>query len=333
MAKIRLLPDDLVSQVAAGEVIERPASVVKELVENSIDAGARRIEVVVNRGGISLIRVVDDGVGMNRTDALLAVERHATSKIATKEDLAAISTLGFRGEALPSIASVSRFRLSTREREALSGTAIEIKGGKLSGVKDSGDAPGTQIEARSLFYNLPARRKFLRTENTEFSHVEHQTRVQAIAHPEISFTLIRDERAVFQLPATRALIDRVRGLVGVELVSELVEVPRKERNGVAIWGLIGRPGIGRSNRSQQFVFLNGRPVEAPLLQYALREGYHTALMKGQYPVTFLFLEMDPCEVDVNVHPAKREVRFRDGNGVKGAVVEAVSGAVLGTPAG
>src|SRR6478735_9702098 len=200
MSRIRLLPEILASQVAAGEVIERPASVVKELVENSIDAGAKRIEVLIRRGGISLIRVVDDGSGMDRDDALLCLERHATSKIRTGHDLAAIRTLGFRGEALPSIASVSRFRLTTRERDALVGTEVLVNGGKIEAVRDCGDAPGTQIEARSLFYNLPARRKFLRTENTESSHVEHQLHLQAIGHPNVAFVFVNEERVVYQLP-------------------------------------------------------------------------------------------------------------------------------------
>ncbi len=332
MAKIKLMPDALASQVAAGEVVERPASVVKELVENSIDAGAGKIEVSVNRGGISLIRVVDDGDGMNRTDALLSLERHATSKMRTVEDLSAIGTLGFRGEALPSIASVSKFTLSTREREALCGTEITVNGGKMISVKDSGEAPGTQVEVRSLFFNVPARRKFLRTENTEFSHVEHQVRVQAIAHPEIGFTLVRGDRIVFQLAPNQGLLERIAGLAGADLSGRLIEVPRETRDGVEIFGFIGEAGLGRSNRSQQLTFLNRRPVESPILQYAIREGYHTALMKGQYPVTFLFLEMDPQGVDVNVHPAKKEVRFHDGNGVRNAVIEAVAAALKASPA-
>src|SRR5437588_5000189 len=207
MSRIRLLPEILASQVAAGEVVERPASVVKELVENSIDAGARKIEVIIRRGGISLIRVVDDGCGMDRDDALLSLERHATSKIRTASDLAAIATLGFRGEALPSIASVSRFRVTTREREAIAGTEIIVNGGKIETVRDGGDAPGTQIEVRSLFYNLPARRKFLRTENTEASHVEHQLHLQAIGHPAIGFVFVNDERVVYQLPPAIHLRD------------------------------------------------------------------------------------------------------------------------------
>lgn len=323
MGKIHLLSDALASQVAAGEVVERPASVVKELVENSIDAGAQNIEVRVQRGGIALIRVADDGCGMNRDDALMCMERHATSKLRTKEDLGAIGTLGFRGEALPSIASVSKFRLNTREAKDLQGTEVTINGGKMVAVKDSGEPPGTQIEVRSLFYNVPARRKFLRAENTEYSHVEQQVRLQAIAHPERRFALVRGERLAFQLPATRNLLERIRGLAGNTLASELLAVEPHECNGVRVSGYIGPPGMGRPNRAQQLVFLNGRPVEAPVIHYGLREGYHTALMKGQHPVTFLFIEVDPSKVDVNVHPAKKEVRFHDGNSVRDAVIEAV----------
>jgi DNA mismatch repair protein MutL len=325
MSRIRLLPEILASQVAAGEVIERPASVVKELVENSIDAGARKIEVSARRGGISLIRVVDDGCGMDRDDALLSLERHATSKIRTANDLAAIATLGFRGEALPSIASVSRFRLTTRERDAVAGTEIIVAGGKIETVRDSGEAPGTQIEVRSIFFNLPARRKFLRSENTESRNLEHQLHLQATGHPEIAFAFVRDERVVFQLPAVTSLVDRIRDLHGKELIERLLAVEEGGNDSarIRIRGLIGQAGVSRQTRAQQLVFVNGRAVENAVLSAALREGYHTALMKGQFPVTFLFLDLDPAAVDVNVHPAKREVRFRDPNGVREAVVEAV----------
>jgi DNA mismatch repair protein MutL len=324
MSRIRLLPEILASQVAAGEVIERPASVVKELVENSIDAGARKIEVSVRRGGISLIRVVDDGCGMDRDDALLSLERHATSKIRTSADLAAIATLGFRGEALPSIASVSRFRLTTREPAAVAGTEIIVSGGKIETVRDGGEAPGTQIEVRSIFYNLPARRKFLRSENTESRNIEHQLHLQATGHPEIAFAFVRDERVVFQLPAVANLLDRIRDLHGKELVDRLLAVEEPSaKASIRIRGLIGQAGVSRQTRAQQLVFVNGRSVENALLTAGLREGYHTALMKGQFPVTFLFLDLDPAAVDVNVHPAKREVRFRDPNSVREAIVGAV----------
>ena len=329
MSRIALLSEEVASQVAAGEVIERPASVVKELVENSLDAGARKVEVMIRRGGSSMIRVVDDGSGMDRDDALLCLERHATSKIRTGLDLAAISTLGFRGEALPSIASVSRFRLTTREHGALAGTDLSVNGGRIDYVRDGGEAPGTQIEVRSLFYNLPARRKFLRSENTESSHVEHQLHLQAIGHPDVGFVLLNDDRVVHQLPAAANLLERIRDLRGGALAAELLEVADEEVDGVRLRGFIGKPGVSRSSRAQQLIFVNGRAVENPTLNFALREGYHTALMKGQYPVTFLFLDMDPAVVDVNVHPAKREVRFRDPSALREVVIERIRRAIEG----
>ena len=323
MGRIRLLSETVASQVAAGEVVERPASVVKELVENSLDAGARNIDIAIRRGGISLVRVIDDGCGMDRDDALLSLERHATSKIRSAADLQAVATLGFRGEALPSIASVSRFRVSTREAGAIAGTEIIVNGGKIDVVRDGGEAPGTQVEVRSLFYNLPARRKFLRSENTESRNIEHQIHLQAIGHPEIGFSLMRDDRILFQLPATATLGDRIRDLYGVELLQRLVEVNGAASPKIQISGFIGQAGLSRQTRSQQLVFVNGRAIESNLITGAVREGYHTALMKGQYPVTFLFVELDPAAVDVNVHPAKREVRFRDPNGVREAVVRCI----------
>src|SRR6195256_6515814 len=325
MSRIRLLSETVASQVAAGEVVERPASVVKELVENSLDAGARKIDVVIRRGGISLVRVIDDGCGMDRDDALLSLERHATSKIRSAADLESVATLGFRGEAVPSIASVTRFRLTTREAGAIAGTEILVNGGKLDVVRDSGEAPGTQVEARSIFYNMPARRKFLRSENTESRNIEHQLHLQATGHPEIAFVFVRDDRVVLQLPAAASLLDRIRDLHGKDLVDRLLPVEESKNNPakIRIRGLIGQAGVSRQTRAQQLVFVNGRAIESPVLSAALREGYHTALMKGQFPVTFLFLDLDPAAVDVNVHPAKREVRFRDPSAVREAVVDAI----------
>src|SRR6184192_3359329 len=323
MSRIRLLPDIVASQVAAGEVVERPASVVKELIENSIDADARKIEITRHRGGMSLVRVVDDGCGMDRDDALLSLERHATSKIRSVSDLEAIGTLGFRGEALPSIASVSRFRLTTREPDAVAGIEILVNGGKIDIVRDGGEAPGTQVEVRSLFYNLPARRKFLRSENTESRNIEHQIHLQAIGHSRIGFSLLRDDRMLFQVPSAATLGDRIRDLYGIELLQRLVEVNGTPSRNIRVAGFIGQAGLSRQTRSQQLVFVNGRATESGLLTAALREGYHTALMKGQYPVTFLFLKIDPGSVDVNVDPAKREVRFRDPIAVREAVVRSI----------
>ena len=323
MSRIRLLPETVASQVAAGEVIERPASVIKELVENSVDAGAHKIYIFVRRGGVSYIRVIDDGSGMDRDDALLSLERHATSKIRSVSDLEAIGTLGFRGEALPSIASVSRFRLTTREKEATAGTEIIVNGGKIDIVRDGGEAPGTQVEVRSLFYNVPARRKFLRSENTESRNIEHQLHLQAIGHANVAFSFARDDRLVFQLPATATLTDRIRDLYGSDLLAQLLPLNGADSSQIKIGGLIGQAGLSRQTRSQQLVFVNGRAIDSPIITAAIREGYHTALMKGQYAVTFLFLEIDPGAVDVNVHPSKREVRFRDPNGVREAIVRAI----------
>src|SRR5438045_6561862 len=303
MGRIRLLPETVASQVAAGEVIERPASVVKELVENSVDAGAEKIDVSIRRGGMSVIRVIDDGWGMDRDDALLCLERHATSKIRSAADLQAVATLGFRGEALPSIASVARFRLTTREADAMAGTEVLVNGGKIDVVRDGGEAPGTHVEVRSLFYNLPARRKFLRSENTESRNIEHQVHLQAIGHPEIGFSLMRDDRIVFQLPATATLGDRIRDLYGVELLQRLAEVKPAAFPKIRTSGFIGQAGLSRQTRSQQLVFVNGRAIESSLITAAIREGYHTALMKGQYTVTFLVLELDAKAVDVDANPA------------------------------
>src|SRR5690349_13942106 len=239
MGRIRLLAETVASQVAAGEVVERPASVVKELVENSLDAGAGKIDTVIRRGGSSLVRVIDDGSGMDRDDALLSLERHATSKIRSAADLQAVATLGFRGEALPSIASVSRFRLTTREPRAIAGTEIIVNGGKIEVVRDGGEAPGTQVEVRSLFYNVPARRKFLRSENTETRNIEHQLHLQAIGHPQIAFSLMRDDHLLFQLPASARLRDRIRDLYGADLLQRLVEVSDPARPGIQISGFIG----------------------------------------------------------------------------------------------
>jgi DNA mismatch repair protein MutL len=324
MSKIRVLPDILASQVAAGEVVERPASVVKELVENSIDAGAREIRVDIDRGGSALIRVSDDGCGMSREDALLSLERHATSKLRTAGDLAAILTLGFRGEAVPSIASVSRFRLVTRETNAVAGTEIVVDGGKVRDVRDAGCAPGTVIEAKALFYNMPARRKFLRAETTESAHVEHQLRLHALAAPNIRFRLRRDEREVFDLPPAAKSVDRVRQLLGADLSRELVELPQTRGNGISVHGYVLPASHARKGRRHQFVFLNGRPVEDAVISRALAEGFRGALADGLHPAAWLWIELEPTLVDVNVHPAKREVRFHRPIDVRDVILEAVA---------
>jgi DNA mismatch repair protein MutL len=322
--KIRVLPDILASQVAAGEVVERPASVVKELVENSIDAGARDIRVDIDRGGSGLIRVSDDGCGMSREDALLSLERHATSKLRTAGDLAAILTLGFRGEAVPSIASVSRFRLVTREPDSVSGTEIWVDGGKIREVREAGCAPGTVIEAKALFYNMPARRKFLRAETTESAHVEHQLRLHALAAPHVRFRLRRDDREILDLPPAAKAVDRVRQLLGTDLSRELISIPLTHGPGISLHGHLLPASHARKGRRHQFVFLNGRPVEDAVISRALAEGFRGALPDGMYPAAWLWIDLEPTLVDVNVHPAKREVRFHRPLDVRDLILEAVS---------
>lgn len=324
MPKIRVLPDILASQVAAGEVVERPASVVKELVENSIDAGAREIRVDIDRGGSALIRVSDDGCGMSREDALLSLERHATSKLRTAGDLATIMTLGFRGEAVPSIASVSRFRLVTREADSVAGTEVLVDGGRIHDVRDAGCAPGTVIEAKALFYNLPARRKFLRAETTEAAHVEHQLRLHALAAPHIRFRLRRDDREVLDLPPAARALDRVRQLLGNDLSRELLSLPLTHGSGISVQGYVLPASHARKGRRHQFVFLNGRPVEDAVISRALAEGFRGALADGLYPAAWLWIDLEPALVDVNVHPAKREVRFHRPIDVRDSILEAVA---------
>jgi DNA mismatch repair protein MutL len=358
MNRIRLLSEQVANQIAAGEVVERPASVVKELVENSLDAEAERITVEIQAGGRALIRVTDDGLGMSRDDALLCLERHATSKIQRAEDLHSISTMGFRGEALPSIASVSRFTLTTRERESESpeGTQISINGGRIQDVRAAGCATGTTVEVRQIFFNLPARRKFLRAEETESAHIQHYLTVAALACPRVAFVFIKDGRTVWQLPSVggpddldgrlAALRERHRSLAGggprmiavhhtaklpaLTEADELRDAPAPDRDpdAIAVWGLIGAPGLSRSNRDDQHIFVNRRPVENRGLNFSLIEGYHTALMKGQYPVCCLFIEIDPAEVDVNIHPSKREVKFHRERTVRQIVAQAVRNALL-----
>lgn len=329
MSKIQILDDTLASQVAAGEVVERPASVVKELVENSIDAGARHITVELQRGGTAMIKVTDDACGMSREDALLSLERHATSKLKKSEDLASILTLGFRGEAVPSIASVSRFRLSTREHGNLAGTEIVVDGGRLSDVRDAGTPEGTCIEVKQLFYNVPARRKFLRAESTESAHVEHQFRLHALAAPEVRFTLIKDGRQVFDLAATKDWRVRISGIAGQQAATSLIEVPATPAKGMKLRGYLLPAQFARKGKRQQYVFLNGRPVEDSAISRALKDGYRGAIVEGSHPAAWLWLDMDPSLVDVNVHPAKKEVRFHRPHEIRALISDAVEQALRG----
>ena len=334
MNRIHLLPEHVANQIAAGEVIERPASVLKELLENSLDAGATQVDVQIGAGGRSLVAVSDNGCGMGKDDALLCLERHATSKLRDSDDLDRIASYGFRGEAIPSIASVSKFRLRSREPDAIAGTEIIIDGGKLRDVHEVGLAPGTQIEVRSLFYNLPARRKFLRTEPTESAHIRHTMLLAGLARPDVGFTLAMDEQAPQRWMPGEDLRQRLVSIFGAEWVG--LTVPIEASTGeLRLRGFIGKPGVSRAARNEELFFINQRPVENRTLHFGLLEGYHNSLMKGRYPVAILFLEMDPSGVDVNIHPAKREVRFHDDFTIRHFVVKSVQEALKdfsGTPA-
>lgn len=341
MAKIALLPEQLINQIAAGEVVERPASVVKELLENSIDAGAKRIVVTVRQGGVGLIRVSDDGAGMSPEDALLSLERHATSKIRLLEDLQAIKSMGFRGEALASIASVSLLTMRTRRAEDPQGWELYLEGGKLLRQAPVGCAPGTEIEVAALFYNTLPRLKFLKSEQTEYQNVLDTVINAAMAFPQIAFKLVQesprgdnsaslietiddnmgvvvsptqaapmDSRVALDLPATGELSLRLRGLLGKTVSDDLLEIYYGGVN-LAIRGYIGKPQLSRSNRSLQYFFVNGRPINSHVLSYAVKQAYHSLLPKERYPVFAIFFELDPSMVDVNCHPRKTEVKFRD----------------------
>jgi DNA mismatch repair protein MutL len=334
MNRIHLLPEHVANQIAAGEVIERPASVLKELLENSLDAGATQVDVQIGAGGRSLVSVTDNGCGMGKDDALLCLERHATSKLRDSDDLDRIASYGFRGEAIPSIASVSKFRLRTREPDALAGTEIIIDGGKLRDVHEVGLAPGTQIEVRSLFFNLPARRKFLRTEATESAHIRHTILLAGLARPDVGFTLTMDENFPQRWMPGESLRQRLVSIFGAEWADLTVPIEAAS-GGLRLHGFIGKPGVSRAARGEELFFINQRPVENRTLHFGLLEGYHNSLMKGRYPVAILFLEMDPSGVDVNIHPAKREVRFHDDFTIRHFVVKSVQEALqdfAGAPA-
>ncbi len=333
MPAIRILSDRVANQIAAGEVIERPAAVVKELVENALDAGATRLAVEFRHGGRSLMRVEDNGAGMTKDEALLSLERHATSKLVETTDLDRLATFGFRGEALPSIASVSRFELQTRRAEATAGTEVVVNGGKLVHVRECGTTPGTRITVSHLFNAVPARRKFLKSDATESAHIIQTVRLYALACPATAFTLVEDGRVLLQSPACTTLVERVGEIFGRQLAADLLPL-ETDGEGLRLAGLIGKPGISRATRHEMLMFVNRRPVDSRTLNYALIESYATSLAKGRYPVAVLFLDLDPAAVDVNVHPAKREVRFRNEGGVRGFVIRAVLQKLreLGAPA-
>lgn len=320
---IQLMSDTLASQVAAGEVVERPASVVKELVENSIDAGATAIRVEIRRGGVSLIKVTDDGCGMSKADTQMCLLRHATSKLRKVEDLFDIRQLGFRGEALPSIASVSQLTLTTRRAQDVEGWRVSCEGGDMAPLMNAGCAPGTEISISNLFFNTPVRRKFLKSDETESGHVEHQVRLHALAFPNIRFTFVRDGAVVFDVAGTHDLRLRIADFIGRDTADQLMQVRPSEAPGITISGYLMPLSAARRNRRMQYVFLNGRPIEDTIINRAVRDGYG-GFPTGLHPGLFLYLQVEPALVDVNVHPAKREVRFRRPSELTLAIIEAVA---------
>src|SRR6267142_4995127 len=351
MGKIHVLAERVANQIAAGEVVERPASVVKELLENALDAGSTRIRIQVEAGGKKLIQITDNGCGMVRDDAMLAFERHATAKIKDTDDLLRISTLGFRGEALPSIASVSRLHLETRAQEESAGTVIEINGGKMIRVEEAGLPLGTSITIRDLFFNTPARKKFLKAESTELSHIASLVTHYALAHPEKHFELHSTSNAILVAPPVAGHRERIYQIFGRETLDELVPMAavlpfarvglpqpppwrrhpddvQPEPGELRVHGFISKPEVQKLNRNSIFIFVNGRLIRDRLIQHALTEAYRNILPPTVYPVVLLFLEMPYVEVDVNVHPSKTEVRFRQQNAVHDFVRDSVRTALM-----
>jgi DNA mismatch repair protein MutL len=355
MARIHVLSETVANQIAAGEVVERPASVVKEMLENSLDAGATRIKISIEAGGKKLIQISDNGCGMVRDDAMLAFERHATSKIKKAEDLLCISTLGFRGEALPSIASVSRLRLETRAPEEPAGTVVEINGGKIARVEEAGLPPGTSITVRDLFFNVPARKKFLKSESTELSHIASLVTHYVLAHPDKHFELHSAANAMLVAPPVGGHSERVYQVFGREILDQLIPVAaqqalermglpqpppwrRKEQDDddsipkdpgeMRIHGFVSKPEIQKLNRNSIFVFVNGRLIRDRLVQHALTEAYRNIMPPTVYPVVLLFLELPAAEVDVNVHPSKTEVRFRQQSAIHDFVRDTARAALM-----
>jgi DNA mismatch repair protein MutL len=315
---VRILPADVANKIAAGEVVERPASVVKELVENSLDAGATRIVVRIVGAGRRLIEVVDNGHGMSEQDALLSVERHATSKVRLAEDLDSIQTLGFRGEALASIAAVSRFELVTRRADAESGTQIKVDGGILRHTGETGAPVGTRISVNRLYFNTPVRAKFLKGITTELSHCIDVVQRHALSNPGVAFQCIHNDKIILDIPENATLRERVALIWGLRFVEDMIEISGQEDD-YTFHGLIGTPKLSRSTRSHQFFFLNGRPINNPAIQFGFEEGYQTYLTIGRHPIGVVMVTTDPLLVDINIHPSKREVRFRDERGMRSAI--------------
>jgi DNA mismatch repair protein MutL len=329
MSKIRILPDIVASKIAAGEVVERPASVVKELMENALDAGSRKIEVEADAGGKHLIRVSDDGEGMSRDDALLAFERHATSKLKSADDLENITTLGFRGEALPSMAAVSKIVLRTKTKDEIAGTEVEIEGGKIRDVRDCAWNQGTEVIVRQLFFNVPARKKFLKSDTTELTHITNSVTHYALAYPKLAFSFTHGARKLIDVTPVETLRERAYQLFGSDFLNTLIEIDHQLGN-IHVFGFVSKPNSARTNRESQYFFVNGRFVKDRLIGAALTESYRAILPSGTHPAAILFVELPAWDIDVNVHPAKTEIRFRQAMNVRTAVIEAIQKAIAVT---
>jgi DNA mismatch repair protein MutL len=330
MGQVRILPEKLCNKIAAGEVVERPASVVKELIENALDAGADEILLDIEAGGRKLIRIRDNGSGMSRDDAFLSLERHATSKISTDDDLFRLTTLGFRGEALPSIASVSRFILQTKDLTSEEGFRLRVAGGTVEHTEAIGMTVGTDIEVRNLFFNTPVRRKFMRTEQTEIGHIADVVNRQAMSRPEVRFRLSHNGRVLIDAFSVSRLNERISALLGRHTADDMLSVLETDGD-LALHGLIAQPDRSRASTAAIYSYINGRYVRDRVVQHAIMQGYRTLLPKGRYPVAVLFLDLPPELVDVNVHPSKHEVRFRDQRAVHDFIVRSIRNCLRGEP--
>lgn len=330
MSRVKILSDEVVNQIAAGEVVERPASVVKELLENALDAGARTVRVAVKGAGVKLIRVEDDGEGMSREDLLLALERHSTSKLEKASDLERVSTFGFRGEALPSIAAVSEMEITTRRPDELGGLRVTLSGGVIRELVETGAPPGTVVEVKRLFFNTPPRRKFLKSPATESGHIFRETAARALAYPEAAFSLREEDRDVFSLPLEAGLVERLAGLRGGDASAPFLSVSARS-GGLAVSGLVSSPEDSVGYRGHLYLFVNRRPVSDRVIFSAVMKAFSVRLARGRYPSGAVFVEAEPGLVDFNVHPAKKEVKFSRPGKVHDLVKEAVESALRGVP--
>ncbi len=324
LPEIRILSDDVANKIAAGEVIERPASAVKELLENSLDAKATKLEISFKNGGKSFIKITDNGHGMRKDQALTALEAHATSKIKTAADLDTVLSFGFRGEALPSIASISKFTILTKPTAQTLGTKIEIFAGQIKDVKECAIDSGTQMIVEDLFCSVPARRKFLKTDNTEAEHIIKTCRLYALSRPDVSFTLLEDDKTVFKSSPTKSLIQRVEKIFGAEISDKLMPLKSFESYGISIEGAVSKPNESWASARNIYTFINGRPIDSRIVYSALKEAYEDAIPSGRYPAAFLFINLDTRFVDVNVHPAKREVRLKNDYALRNAILAALA---------